>query len=187
MELNERYQKYYNTLVGKQSIEQYLKVFQNNNDDINFFACKSEDDKFWIVNITKLIYKSQLYVDKKYKIGNNCYTLYMQKNKDFVVLKASINNFLSSKQYNNNINTYVNYKLHKLGYTKSEFINGIKTLLGYYQECKTIKIFIPPDKSEEDLVELISFIDKLNDIVINQPGEVWDNMLSIKEKVDILF
>lgn len=191
---NDRYEKYYTTLIGKQLAEQYVDAFQNAEKSYRAVYSNAfvENDDYWIINITKLFMKKPRYDNHERIAGSLAYTLYMHKHKDLVILKApNICSVYSnsSMPYDNNIRRYYSYKLNKLGYTKYEFLRDKKLLEAftdmYTYMNSTVKILIPKDKTDDDLVELFTFIDKFNDFVLMNPLNVWDDLKDIKKRVNL--
>jgi hypothetical protein len=188
MNQNERYKNYRNTLIGKQDADQMLKVFKNESDNNKYSNLIMDDEKYWIINITKHLMMPNPYHwhkanPSKIHIGSTFYTLYMHKQKDFVVLKTCILLPRLIGDYANNCSTFFIHFLRKKGFNKYEFTKETQS----FDMCKfkltNIKILIPVDKTEDDLIGLISMIDKFNEMVQETEQTVWDNFKLIKEKI----
>lgn len=186
--LRERYKNYRNTLIGKQDADQMLKVFKNESDDNKYSSLFMDDEKYWIINITKHLMMPNPYRwyeanPSKLHVGSTFFTLYMHKQKDFVVLKTCILLPKFSVNHANNCSTFFVHFLRKKGFHKHEFTKEIQNFDMYMFRLINIKILIPIDKTEDDLISLLSMIDKFNDMVQETEPQVWDNFNLIKEKV----
>ncbi|MFW6008493.1 MAG: hypothetical protein ACOCP8_04425 [archaeon] len=171
--VQERYQEYRNTLAGKHEADQFLKVFkQEKNDNIKYSSIFCEQEKHWVINITKIEIKqaSGLWLrdweDQDVMSKITSHSLYMHKYKNLVVIKSGI----ACSEYNKIVNDNVRYNfishLRKLGYSKYEFKNNIKPLYDHYGTMN-IKILIPKNKTSDDLVKLINMVEKFNDYLFN--------------------
>jgi len=187
----ERYRAYYNTLIGKHEADQMLKVFQNETDLNKYSNLFHEDEKYWIINITKHHMQENPYwwfeeSAHLLHIYSSFYTLYMHKEKDFVVLKSCILLPQNSRNYINNCSTFFIQQLKQKGFTKYEFTKEVKNALTKtFQNYKlnNIKIFVPVNKNEDDVIGLITMIDKFNEYVPTVPQQDWDNFTTISEKI----
>jgi hypothetical protein len=191
--MNERYKKYYTALIGKLSADQFLKRFQGKADHNKYTSIKTENDKYWILNTTKVICSKQrgFFENKEFLQidGSLYYSLYMNKNKDMVVLKAPLMGFslgsTSRTNADNNIRYYLGAILKKLGFTKFEFNLANKAQYGKsitYMTCP-MKILIPNNKTEDDLANLMLIIDKLNDYISSHPYGYWEDAIAIKKHI----
>lgn len=188
--MNERYKRYCTTLIGKLTTEQFLQRFKGENES-KFTSIKTENEKYWILNTTKLIfYKFKDWFSTNTKTalsGSLYYSLYMHKKRDFVVLKAPIMGFsLSSKNNtNNNIRYYLKNILKEMGYTQFEFDLSQTNRFGEdkFNTLFAIKILIPKEKNEEDLSFLLLMLDNFNNYVFSQNSSIWEDAIKIQKFV----
>lgn len=187
----ERYKAYFNTLIGKQETDQMLYVFKNETDKNKYSSLVTDNGKNWVINITKhhMIENPWAWMSNPDYIhgGSTFYSLYMFKEKDYVVLKTCIVLPRNSRNYSNNCSTFFINLLKKKGFFKYEFTSEQANFLSFDTrwgfKTNNIKILIPNDKTEDDLIDLISMIDKFNEYVPTIEQKDWDNMPLVKEKI----
>jgi hypothetical protein len=187
----ERYKDYCNVLKGKQIMEQYVNAFEIKNE--KFINNKNEKGNFLIYNTTRIMmdkdrYRTHMYNTEEYIKGSYSYSLYLHKIKDMVILVAPVINTLYNSNYDNNMMRYFKYKFRQLGFNCVEYDNRKVPFgpSGPYGIIRT-KILIDIDKTQDDLQQLILFIEKLNNFIMNSQLTVWDNNKTIFKEVDILF
>jgi len=187
----ERYKSYFNTLIGKQETDQMLYVFKNEQDHNKYSSLVTDNGKNWVINITKhhMIENPWRWMtDTGYiHCGSTFYSLYMFKERDFVVLKTCIVIPHNSRNYSNNCTSFFVNILRKKGFFKYEFTQEQSNFLNFDQrwgfKTNSIKILITNDKTEDDLIDLISTIDRFNEYVPTIEQKNWDNITLIQEKI----
>lgn len=195
MSFKDRYKLFCDVLMGKHIMDQMMIAFDGKSDEnLKYSNVYIENEKFWILNVCKTIYKERSswmiegpkIIDKSF-----FYSLYMHKEKDLLIIKLPV--FSSGYQainINNNIKTYFGYNLKKMGFYKYEFTNEKKGFNNFGNKPlkqETIKILIPNEKNEDDFVKLLICSEKINTFIIDNDFEIWDNMVSVNEKVKIDF
>lgn len=187
----ERYKSYFNTLIGKQETDQMLYVFKNEKDNNKYSSLVTDNGNNWVINITKhhMVENPWSWAsDNSYiHAGSTFYSLYMFKEKDFVVLKTCIVLPCNSRNYSNNCSSlFVSY-LKKKRFFKYEFTTEQSNFLSFDSRfgfrTQNIKILIPNNKTEDDLIDLISMIDKFNEYVPTVEQKNWDNIPLMQEKI----
>lgn len=196
----DRYKSYINILFGKQDIDQMSIIFSGETDNNKYLKYMSEYPKFWHVSISKQLLELDSYgvYGKKisHHIGSLLYSLYLFKDKDLTILKASVILPMSSginENFYRNCSRFFLYNLKKTQYLKFEFTKEKRRLTPASWpsmdrfEIRNIKIFIDQDKTCDDLANLLMNVDQWNDYVQTLSVDVWDSIKSIKENINFNF
>lgn len=182
-----RYKLYRQTLLGKVLADEYLELFDKKNT-LDEYEAKNrysgsfvENDKWWIASISKIeTSRNHYYSSPDNQVYNNDVafgnTLYMHKFKDMAVLKVSLIAYDQWNSRSNVINNVFMRMLKSLGYDKADFEREEKRYIRW--KTRTVKILIPENKTEDDLIHLIQSIEKYNKFIRDNENNdlTWDNL-----------
>lgn len=190
--IQRRYKLYRRTLLGKILADEYVDVFNKKDDEYNhknkYSGSFVENDKWWIAAISKLeiskrfnySYSDNDYYDNDVAFSN---TLYMHKYRNMAVLKTSLITYGQWTNTSNIVNNVFMRMLRSLGYFKADFEREEKLYDRW--RTRTVKILIPEDKTEDDLVHLLQSIEKYNNFIRDNTANMdnWDNLPIILKAV----
>lgn len=190
--IQRRYKLYRQTLLGKVTSDQFLEVFdkaKTNEENKNTYSGSFvENETYWIGCISKIESSRNHYYstpDKEVFYNDVAFatTLYMHKFKDIVVAKVSLVTYGQWDNRSNVVNNVFMRMLKTLGYDKTDFNRETKDYCKW--RTRTVKILIPPDKTEDDLVELIQAVEKYNNFVRDNESSMstWDNLQMLCQTV----
>ena len=190
----EKFKQFCNILIGKNDMDQIMGAWDGENKNKIYNSIATQNDNFYIFNITKNAYNIIEGWNIKDDIANNLYfndignsfyySLYMSKKTNSIIFKAPVILFRKNlNSENNNIANFLSLNLKKLNISKFEFIYKWKIFPN--GSLNEIKILMPESIDIDNFVRLINLIEGLNAFVINNGYRVWDNVNEIKKNVVI--
>jgi len=191
-----RFKKFCNILLGKNQMDQIMDTFDGESANKFYNSIATQNDKFYILNISKLVYdiydgwdihNNTTCEHKIINPGNSFYySLYMSKQTGSIIFKAPVIYFSRNQNNeNNNIATFLSHNLKKLNIIKFEFLYKWKSF--YKGNLNEIKILIPDNMNEDNFVRLINLIEGLNNFLLKSDVRIWDNLNEVRKNVKIDF